>query len=425
MSAFACNPAWYAQPHSPTSEVDEPADRCDLSLSLSSRIRQLEEGWVAFERNAGPAERRRYEAYRESETQKAWLSDWTLFAALKERHDQRPWFRWNKGLRRRDPGALREAVRECSRRQDFHAWVQYTLDAQARSVRAMAEENDILWLGDLPFGVALDSADVWARRELFRVDGDGRPAAVAGVPPDEYSPHGQVWNTPLFDWEALAQDGFSWWMERCRATLRWTHRLRLDHFRGYCATWEVPADSDTAAAGSWVECPGDALFAAASQSHLLPHLFAEDLGEITGDVTALRDRHDLRGMHVLQFGLEDPQSPHHPDRVRSHSLTVTGTHDSDTFNGWFDTLDAKRRERVSAVLGDLTSPARAAIETCWASPATWTMAPLQDLLELHGEARMNRPGEAEGQWSWRCAAELLSEQRCDELARVARRHGRE
>lgn len=423
-SAFACNPSWYGGRRTREDDDGKRLDRCDLSLASLDAQRRLEEGWLRFIRDASIDERREYEAYRESDERKVWLEDWTLYTALKERHGGRPWFEWDPELRRRKPDALRAASRECAERLRFHAWVQFELDAQARSVRAAAEARDIVWLGDLPFCVGLDSADVWSRRVLFRVDRDGRPDAMAGVPPDDFSPHGQRWATPLFDWNALARDGYAWWLARCRAALRWVHALRLDHFRGYSAFWEIPTSSDTAATGRWVDGPGDALFCAVRESGFAQQLVAEDLGEITQEVIELRDRFGFPGMHVLQFGLDDPESTHYPSRHRPHAIACTGTHDNDTFNGWFAKLDRERRDRVTHSLGSAHAPARAAVEACWASPAGWVVAPLQDMLELGGEARMNRPGQAEGQWAWRCEPTLLSEERGAWLARLARRYGR-
>lgn len=423
-SAFACNPSWYAGRCPPDRNDGERLDRCDLSLAALDAQRRLEEGWLRFTRDAGIDERRKLEAYRESDDRKNWLDDWALYAALKERHGGSPWFAWDPELRRREPRALRAASHECAERLRFHAWVQFELDEQARSVRAVAEARDIVWLGDLPFCVALDSADVWSRRELFRVDRDGRPAAIAGVPPDDFSPQGQRWDTPLFDWDAMGRDDYAWWIARCRASLHWVHALRLDHFRGYSAAWEIPTGSATAATGRWVEGPGDALFRAVREAGFAQRLIAEDLGEITPAVTELRDRFGFPGMHVLQFGLDDPESKHHPGRHRRHAIACTGTHDNDTFDGWFAKLDRERRERVTSSLRSTQAPAVAAVEACWGSAADWAVAPLQDLLELGSAARMNRPGQAEGQWAWRCEPTLLSEERGAWLARLARHHGR-
>ena len=423
-SAFACNPTWYAHRNSRQQDPGAPLDRCDLKLAASQRRHWLEQDWHAFRHGANVDERRGFEAYRDSEEQQPWLEDWTLYAALKEHHDGRAWFEWDGEFRRREPRALRSASKKFAERQAYHAWVQYTLDAQARSVRASAEARDILWLGDLPFGVALDSADVWSRRDLFRVDVEGNVAATAGVPPDDYSSDGQCWNTPLFDWEALSREDYAWWLARCRSALRWVHALRVDHFRGYCSTWEIPAGAERADAGRWVDVPGDELFGAVREAGLGSRLVAEDLGVITAEVTALRERFGFPGMHVLQFGLDDPESAHHPDQHRKNALACTGTHDSDTFNGWYAQLDADRRERVDATLGSTAAPARAAIARCWKSPAAWVVAPLQDMLELGSAARMNRPGKADGQWTWRCDPALLDERRGAWLSELALLYGR-
>ena len=272
-SAFACNPTWFAQRGSPAGEEAARFDRCDLPRASRDRRRRLEESWRAFERDASSDRRVACESFRHSEEREFWLEDWTLYAALKEHHGERPWFEWDPELRRREPAALREAARELDERRRFHGWVQFELDRQARSVRASAEAHDIVWIGDLPFTVALDSADVWARREFFRVDDDGRPEVTAGVPPDAFSDAGQCWNTPLFDWIAMEQDGFAWWLARCRAALRWVHALRLDHFRGYAASWEIPFGAETAAAGRWQAVPGDALFEAVRGAGLDRRLF--------------------------------------------------------------------------------------------------------------------------------------------------------
>jgi 4-alpha-glucanotransferase len=330
-SCFACNPLWFAHGRSGETLDDDRLERCDPSRAARDRLAWLESAWRAFRRSAGAEAKREFEAFRDSDEQRAWLEDWTLYAALKERFGGRPWTEWGAALRRREKTALAAASRELAGRQEFHAWVQHELDKQARSVRSRAEARGVLWLGDLPFGVALDSADVWSRRDLFRVDRDGRPAGTTGCPPDEYSSLGQNWNTPLFDWRAMRDERFAWWLARCRAALRWTHAVRLDHFRGYSATWEIPPGAASAAEGRWVETPGEALLTAAREGGLEARFVAEDLGEITPDVTALRDRHGLPGTLVLQFGLEDPASPHHP--AHHPRRAVAARADADRFAG--------------------------------------------------------------------------------------------
>jgi 4-alpha-glucanotransferase len=384
----------------------------------------LERDWRRFERDAGEAERRELEAFVDSPERAVWLADWTLYSALKEQHDGRAWPLWDPELRRRDAVAIRSAERRLDERRRFHAWVQYALDIEARRTRAAAEERGIVWVGDLPFYVALDSADVWARREFFRVDGDGHPEATAGFPPDAFSDDGQCWNHPLFNWATLAEHGYDWWIARCRAALGWVHALRLDHFRGYRSFWEIPPHAATAAAGRWLEGPGDTLFEYVREAGLNDVLFAEDLGKIDDDVHRLRERYGFPRMHVLQFGLDDETSLHHPSNHEPHAVACTGTHDNDTFAGWFDSLDEATQVIVREQLGSNSPPALAAVECAWASPAAWAVAPLQDLLGLGSEARMNRPGQADGQWGWRCPEGALTDDRAARLQELARRHGR-
>jgi len=356
----------------------------------------------------------------------AWLDEWTLYAALKERHGGLPWMRWDDELRRRDAGALARARRELEPQLRRHRRVQRALERAATRLRGEAARRDIVWFGDLPFYVALDSADVWARRELFRVDAEGRPLAVAGCPPDAYAEDGQRWDQPVYDWGAMEAEGFAWWRARCARAFDWVHALRLDHFRGFAAYWEIPPDAATAREGRWVEGPGarllDALFDAPPRGRLV----AEDLGVIDDDVDALRDRYALPGMHVLQFGLDDPQSVHHPANHRARGLACTGTHDSDTFVGWFSTLDAERRAAVASELGtgDPVEVAFAALERCWSSPCEWAVAPLQDLLGLGSEARMNVPGRARDQWRWRAEHGALCPELAARLRELGARHGR-
>jgi len=397
-SAFACNPRWYPG--------------------------SLEEDWKNFERGAGVEDRRTLAAYLESPDQAVWLADWTLFSALREHHEGRSWTDWDPELRRREPAAIRAAGKRLAERRRFHAWAQFALDREARRVRAAAEERGIVWLGDLPFYIALDSADVWARRELFGVDADGSPSAIAGVPPDTFSDDGQRWDHPLFDWSALAEDGYAWWIARCRSALRHVHALRLDHFRGYRSFWEIPPGAATAAEGRWVEGPGETLFEYVREAGLATSFVAEDLGDIDEAVHRLRERYGFPRMHVLQFGLDDETSLHHPSNHETHALVCTGTHDNDTFAGWFDSLDDTTRDTVRGALGGIASPALAGVECAWASPAAWAVAPLQDLLELGSEARMNRPGLATGQWSWRCPAEALTAERAAAFLELSRRHDR-
>ncbi len=418
-SVFALSPLWYADDAVATND----SAKVDYVRAARLKSRRLEEQCLRFQRDPGEDERLAFEAWVES-PDRSWLDEWALYAALKEHYGGRGWIEWDAELRRREPAALREARTRFAERMRFHAWVQFAIDTQALAVRRAAEQRGVVWFGDLPFYVALDSADVWSRRELFRVDENGVPEAIAGVPPDTFSEVGQRWNHPLFDWDAMAEDGYVWWIDRCRASLRRLHALRLDHFRGYRAFWEIPATADNAVNGRWVEGPGEALFDSLREAGLMSRLIAEDLGEITKDVLQLRDDYGLPGMHVLQFGLHDEHSTHHPANHAQHALACTGTHDNDTFQGWYASLDEPAHGRVAAQLNAAVSPSIAGVELAWASPAVWALAPLQDLLELGSEARMNLPGRADGQWIWRCATDQLERGRAARLLDLAHRYGR-
>jgi 4-alpha-glucanotransferase len=344
-----------------------------------------------------------------------WLDDWALYAALKRHHKGAPWTSWDLELRRREPAALESARRQLAAEIRQEGALQAQIHHEALQIRRAAAERDIVWLGDLPFYVALDSADVWAHRELFKVDEGGQPSVVAGCPPDDYSEDGQRWNHPVFNWPAMQADQFRWWIGRLDRALEWVDALRVDHFRGYSAYWEIDAEAPTAAAGRWVQAPGKQLFdtlfdSKRSASRRSAPLIAEDLGVIDNDVETLRDRYGFAGMHVLQFGWGDPNSTHDPSNHRRNALCCTGTHDNDTTLGWLRTLEpAARRalERQLQLEGEEALAAEAARQTL-ASPTAWAVLPLQDLLELGSEARMNLPGTAEGQWGWRAAPNSLT-----------------
>jgi 4-alpha-glucanotransferase len=354
-----------------------------------------------------------------------WLDDWTLFRALEEAHGARPWTAWPRPLRDRDPEALRAAREELADALGYHRFVQFLFHRQWSGLRAHAADRGVRILGDVPIYTVLDSADVWAAPEYFRLDGSGRPEAVAGVPPDYFSETGQLWGNPLYRWERLREDGFGWWIERLEASLDHVDAVRLDHFRGFASCWEVPADATTAIDGRWVEGPGAALFdAVRDRLGGLPFV-AEDLGVITDDVHRLREGLGLPGMKVLQFGFDDPDSIHRFDRVPETDLVYTGTHDNDTARGWFESLDDDGRHRVQVALS--SPPERiveAMVAAAYRSPARLAVVPVQDLLGLDSRARMNTPGVEDGNWLWRLEPGLLDDDlaaRMHDLARGTRR----
>jgi 4-alpha-glucanotransferase len=369
------------------------------------------------------ARRAELAAYRAREA--GWLEDYALFRALRARHGG-GWTRWPEPLRKRDPAALEAARRELGDEVERHALAQLLFDRQWSALRSAAAARGIRVVGDLPIFVAHDSADVWADPDLFSLDEDGLPTVVSGVPPDYFSATGQLWGNPLYRWDVMSRDGYRWWVERFRRTLAMVDVLRVDHFRGFEAYWEVRAGAPDAIRGRWVPGPGRALFDAVREALGSLPLIAEDLGIITPEVEALRDDLALPGMRVLQFafGSDDPENPHLPANHVHNAVAYTGTHDNDTALGWYRSLDPAERARADGVLPPGGEPQWRMIETVLRSPAGWAVVPLQDVLGLGPSARMNTPGVAEGNWSWRFPEGALGEAPAARLAALVRATGR-
>jgi 4-alpha-glucanotransferase len=362
--------------------------------------------------------------------EREWAEPYALFAALRRREEGAPWTAWPAALRDRRPEAMEEARRELAREMELELLRQFLFARHWSAVRRRAAARGVRILGDIPIFVSHDSADVWAHRQHFLLDDEGRPEVVAGVPPDYFSEQGQRWGNPLYDWERLRRDGYEWWVRRVRRALDQVDAVRVDHFRGFESYWEIPADAPTAVSGRWLPGPGRDLFdALRAQLGELP-LVAEDLGLITPGVEALRDELELPGMRVLQFAFDDsPENPHQPANHVPNAVAYTGTHDNDTLAGWWGELDMEERRRVAAALGlELPADHWALLRTVLASPAGLAIAPAQDLLGLGSEARMNTPGVAEGNWCWRLRpGELTLEvgRRLRETTLEARRAARE
>lgn len=357
---------------------------------------------------AGPRlpTRRQLDAFRTE--QASWLADWTLFAALR-REQGRPWWQWPEPLRDRDPDALAAARRRLAADIAAAETVQWRFAVQWRRLKDHANARGVRLFGDLPLYCAHDSADVWARRGLFAVGADGRITAEAGVPPDAFAATGQHWGQPLHAWEAHAAEGWAWWIERLRTLAARFDLLRVDHFRGFAAAWAIPAGAADARAGAWTPGPGRAPFDAIREALGALPLVAEDLGTITDDVHALRDALGLPGMRVLQFAFYGAaDNPHRPEHHPECSVAYTGTHDNDTALGWWRGLDPATRARVRAALGttgaDMPAPL---IDAALHARARLAVLPLQDVLGLGREARMNVPGRPAGNWRWRFAAGAL------------------
>ncbi len=453
-------------------------DAALLGPALAWKRARLGRAARSFAERAGAEPSADFEAFRAREA--GWLPDWSLFAVLKEVHGGRPWTAWPRPLARRDPAALgasRARHAEAIQAEEFAQWCFFR---QWQALRARCRALGVQLMGDVPIYVAHDSAEVWTRPELFRLDAEGAPAFVAGVPPDYFSATGQLWGNPLYDWDAVARDGFRFWVERIRGALALVDRLRIDHFRGLEAYWEVPAGARTAEEGRWVPAPGAEVFEALEKA-LLPAgardeasprapalpLVAENLGVITPEVEALRRRFRLPGMAILQFAFgNDPQAhTFQPHEYERDTVAYTGTHDNDTVMGWWlggagESVRSREdvaREKAFAreYLGvdlaggrdgpappgrplapgrpppDAPPPGEVPFEMNWvmihallASVADTAIVPLQDVLGLGSEARMNTPATVGRNWRWRFREEALGEAHAERLLRMAQIYGR-
>jgi 4-alpha-glucanotransferase len=376
-------------------------DRVDYGALIPLKLGLLELAAARFGRTATPAQRAGLDAF--SAANSDWLDDFALFTALKEENGGRSWLEWDAPLRLRDAAALARArERLAGAITRVRLW-QWWFERQWQAVRNHAHHKGVELLGDLPVFVALDSADAWANQELLQLDADGRPLAVAGVPPDYFSVTGQRWGNPLYDWPRHEASGFAWWIRRVRANLRLYDRLRIDHFRAFEAYWRIPAGEATAVNGTWSPGPGQKLFSALQLALGTLPLIAEDLGVITPEVEALRDDNNLPGMKVLQFAFGgDPHDPYLPHGYPRNCVVYTGTHDNDTTAGWYATLGESERSFVRRYLGcdDRQVPWQL-LRVALLSVADLAVLPLQDVLGLGSEARMNTPGRAGGNWAWR------------------------
>ncbi|MEO8223306.1 MAG: 4-alpha-glucanotransferase [Gammaproteobacteria bacterium] len=367
----------------------------------SDRRALLDEAWQGFLERAGPADRAALNGYWQAE--RRWLLPFALFKAARRQYGDSGWWHWPEPVRTRQPAAMTALLTEAAADIRETVFQQWAFDSQWRALRQRARANGIELLGDLPIYVDLDSVDVWWNRRLFRVDRDGQPAAVAGVPPDYFSADGQLWGNPLYDWEAMRADGFSWWVDRVRAQLRRTDYLRIDHFRGLQAFWEVPAGAASAREGRWQLAPGAELLAALGAACGGQPFLAEDLGTITAEVHALRHQFGLPGMLIAQFAFDgSTDNPYLPANQVADAVIYSGTHDNDTLRGWYDSLAPGARDYVQRVLGCGPDEIPGALlRSVWKSPAEGAIFPLQDLLGLGSAARMNTPATVTGNWAWR------------------------
>ena len=390
LSAMAGNATMISGEHQAAQRLDSPATLDDRQLAAFS-------SWCA--------------------AQAVWLEPYVEFMALRELHDHAPWPTWAPALRGREPRAVADALSSLTDSVQLLRFEQWVFAVQWARLRRYAASKGVLLFGDLPIFVSLDSADVWASRELFELDEQGRPTTVSGCPPDYFATDGQRWNNPHYDWDAMAADGYGWWRRRIARQRELFDLVRIDHFRAFEAAWHVPVDAPTAREGYWVPAPGEDILSALVDTAGPGSLVAEDLGVITPEVDELRLRFGLPGMKVLQFAFDgDRDNLHLPQNHGEHNVVYTGTHDNDTTVGWWASLDEDTRDRVRSRLSD---PAEAMpwalIRLAMESTARLSIIPAQDVLGLGSQNRMNTPGTDRGNWTWQALAGVFDDQLAERI----------
>jgi 4-alpha-glucanotransferase len=393
-----------------------------------ARVRRFKR-WLlsaAFERFSNGGRLRLRAQFEEfGATNANWLNDYALFMAIKEARAAVSWMDWPKDLARRSKSAITSAQNELRDSVERLKFEQFFFFRQLKALRDRAREAGVRLIGDIPIFISAESSDVWANPHLFLLDRNRRPKFVAGVPPDCFSCTGQRWGNPVYNWRAMKADGFRWWINRTRAALAQADLVRLDHFRGFAAYWQIPAENPTAEFGKWARSPGGELFEEMKQAIRSLPFIAEDLGLITPDVERLRDRFEMPGMRVLQFGFGSSENPHSPHNYVRNCIAYTGTHDNDTTVGWWKSLERdKRRDIERYAPGALRDIAWTLIRLAWASVAGIAIAPIQDILRFGSSARINLPGTGTGNWQWRMPMRALGGHWTVKLAEMTERYGR-
>lgn len=451
-SAFAGNPLLISLEHLARDNAlsrddleDAPEfspDIVDYGEVIEFKQDALHRSYIHFMQYASTAQHEAFEEFIKKNA--SWLDDYALFIALKDAHAGNVWNTWEDDLARRTPTALTREKRKLADEIQKQRYYQFQFFQHWGALKAYANDKGIRIIGDIPIFVAYDSADVWSHRELFSLDERGNPTVIAGVPPDYFSPTGQRWGNPLYRWDVMAQGGYAWWIERCRSAFQLFDTVRIDHFRGFEAYWEVPATEPTAINGRWVKGPGKALFQAIEralaapptpQKDVLPPLrgegnilpiIAEDLGVITPEVEALRDAFKFPGMRVLQFAfVADTSDNFLPHNYVRNTVAYVGTHDNDTTVGWFEKLDAMTRRQVLDYTGTNGDGINwDMIRLLMMSVANTVVVTLQDVMSLGSDARMNYPGRADGNWTWRFTWDKLTDEMQSRLKHMTATYGR-
>jgi len=407
-----------------------PGDEVDYGRVIAFKMPLLERAAKQFLANASSARQQAYKQFTHRNSD--WLDDFALFVAVKEQHNLAMWSEWEARIALRQPQALVEWQRQVAARVAVHKVLQFYFDQQWSALKEYANTRGVQIIGDMPIFVAADSADVWAHRDLFKLDARGLPTVVSGVPPDYFSETGQRWGNPIYRWDLMAERGFRWWIARIKAALRQFDRIRIDHFRGFVGYWEIPSTEPTAIHGRWRPGPGAALFEAIRESLGQIAILAEDLGVITPQVTALLQQFDFPGMKILQFAFDQDalrasfdveaagwRNPFLPHNYISNCVAYTGTHDNETALGWLTNASPSQKAIALEYLGCTESGfVQAMVRSVLSSVANTAIVPLQDLLELGNEARMNHPGTVGSNWEWRYRQSAVTDQLANRLARL-------
>jgi 4-alpha-glucanotransferase len=380
--------------------------------------------WQTFILKASESFKQEYSAFLNEHDW--WLSGYALYVACKAKYNGKCWNEWPQKLIERDPGELETITWELNSEYEFERFQQFLFFRQWFNLKNFANGKGIQILGDLPLYVSLDSSDVWTNQNLFLLDKEGVPTVVGGVPPDYFCEDGQLWGNPVYNWKELEKTEYQWWIARIYFNLHLFNRVRIDHFRGLESFWAIPADSETAKIGEWLPAKGFELLSILQyQIGKLP-IVAEDLGIITSEVERLRDQFNLPGMKVLQFAYEtDATNVHLPHNLSYNTIAYTGTHDNDTLLGWWDSLNNKECKTIEGYIGGKKGTIRQRlIELVWSSCAMTAIIPMQDILALNGEARMNVPGTATGNWSWRYQKHQLKKEHFEFIRQLNLRYNR-
>jgi 4-alpha-glucanotransferase len=399
--------------------------RVDYARVVPWRLQLLRTAAAGFEEQGSAADLAAFDAWCAAEA--GWLDDYALFMALEASHHGRPWWQWGAALAARSPVALQQARTALASEVRFWQFVQWCFDTQWADVKAYANSKGIAIMGDLPIFIAHHSADCWARSDLYQLDAQFQPLAVAGVPPDFFSATGQRWGNPLYRWDRMAAEGYAWWAQRIGRALAQADVFRIDHFRGFAGYWEIPADCPTAIDGRWQPGPGKPLFDAIAQAVGDLPIVAEDLGVITPDVEALRDDCGFPGMRVLQFAFgDDARNLYLPHQYNPNTVVYSGTHDNDTTRGWWDSAsDAERHFAGTYLACGAHDVHWALIRAASTSVARLAIFPMQDVLGLGGAHRMNAPGSmGTGNWSWRLDWAMVGPEPGHVLRAITRATGR-